>query len=92
VWLPLCQGNLDERTLDFPAAAGDRAVEGLVMNREARDAEQKIGLGITAYVCAAESGEVAAVADVIQKPSWKASVPTFIWLSRKSIPILKSCL
>ena len=33
------------------------------MNREARDAEQKIGLGITAYVCAAESGEVAAVAD-----------------------------
>ena len=28
----------------------------------------------------------------IQKPSWKASVPTFIWLARKSMPNLKSCL
>ena len=41
---------LHERTPDCPAAAGDGTIERLVMNGQASEAEQKIGLGIATNV------------------------------------------
>src|ERR1035437_894328 len=54
---------LDEGTVDFPSPAGDGPVERLIMNGQASDAEQKIGLRIAADVRAAQAGKVTAVAD-----------------------------
>ena len=54
---------LEKRPEDATSAAGDGAIERLVMNGQACDANQKIGLGIAGNAGAAQAGKIAAVAD-----------------------------
>jgi hypothetical protein len=80
-----------ERTVDLPAAAGDGALVRLVVNGQAGDPEQEIGLRIARMVEGAAAGKVTGDAD--DPEAILESLGAHVHLiAAKSMPNLKSCL